>query len=87
MCPPSDVTRSPLTRAAAKVAKQASGSVVSDGPITTSTLEPHLLARTCKTRWVRVGDFEYDVTHFKHPGGSVIFYMLANTGADATEAG
>lgn len=86
MCPPSDVTRSPLTRAAAKVAKQASGSVVSDGPITTSTLEPHLLARTFKTRWVRVGDLEYDVTHFKHPGGSVIFYMLANTGADATEA-
>jgi hypothetical protein len=35
---------------------------------------------------VRVGDVEYDVTNFKHPGGSVIFYMLANTGADATEA-
>jgi fatty acid desaturase 2 (delta-6 desaturase) len=38
------------------------------------------------TGTLRFGDVEYDVTHFKHPGGSVIFYMLANTGADATEA-
>jgi len=52
----------------------------------TALLEPHKLAQTFATRWVRVGDVEYDVTHFKHPGGSVIFYMLSNTGADATEA-
>ncbi|MDB9924819.1 fatty acid desaturase [bacterium] len=90
MCPPSDIARSPLTRAAAKVAngdaKEDAHASVNDSNHSTSTLEPHLLARTFKTRWVRVGDFEYDVTNFKHPGGSVIFYMLANTGADATEA-
>ena len=49
-------------------------------------LEPHKLAQTFEQRWVRVDDVEYDVTNFKHPGGSVIFYMLSNTGADATEA-
>jgi fatty acid desaturase len=37
--------------------------------------------------WVTVADKSYDVTDYaaKHPGGSVIKYMLANTGADATE--
>jgi len=49
-------------------------------------LEPHKLAQTFEQRWVRIDDVEYDVTNFKHPGGSVIFYMLSNTGADATEA-
>ena len=49
-------------------------------------LEPHKLAQTFEQRWVRIEDVEYDVTNFKHPGGSVIFYMLSNTGADATEA-
>ncbi|QDZ22999.1 fatty acid desaturase [Chloropicon primus] len=39
-----------------------------------------------KTRkYVRIGNFEYDVTDFKHPGGSVINYMLTSLGADATE--
>jgi len=36
-------------------------------------------------KWVRIGDFEYDVTHFKHPGGNIINYMLTSVGADATE--
>lgn len=84
MCPPSDI-RSPVTRAAAKVAQVSTEDASRLGPAH-SKLEPHLLARTFTTRWVRVGDVEYDVTNFKHPGGSVIFYMLANTGADATEA-
>jgi len=81
MCPPSDsfktAPRSPLTRAGAKAASAAPA---------TATLEPHELAKTFDTRWVRVGETEYDVTNFRHPGGSVIFYMLSNTGADATEA-
>jgi len=81
MCPPSDsLARSPLTRGAAKSAKtQAEAARL-------AKLEPHKLAQTFETRWVRVGETEYDVTNFKHPGGSVIFYMLSNTGADATEA-
>lgn len=76
MCPPKESTRKraggPLTR----------GKLSAD----LARLEPHKLAQTFETRWVRVGDVEYDVTNFKHPGGSVIFYMLSNTGADATEA-
>jgi hypothetical protein len=32
-------------------------------------LEPHKLAATFTTRWVRVDDTEYDITNFKHPGG------------------
>ena len=38
-----------------------------------------------KEKWVRIDDTEYDVTNFKHPGGSVINYMLTSLGADATE--
>ena len=49
-------------------------------------LEPHEIAKTFERRWVRIADVEYDVTDFKHPGGSVILYMLSNTGADSTEA-
>jgi len=49
-------------------------------------LEPHKLPRVLPERWVKVGAWEYDVTGFKHPGGNVINYMLANTGADATDA-
>ena len=79
MCPPSDI-RSPVTRAAAKVAQASTEDASKLGPAH-AKLEPHQLARTFTTRWVRVGDVEYDVTNFKHPGGSVIFYMLANTGA------
>ena len=33
-------------------------------------------------KFVRVGDYEYDITNFKHPGGNVIFYMTQ--GQDAT---
>nr|AOG21008.1 delta6 desaturase [Thraustochytrium sp. ATCC 26185] len=38
-------------------------------------------------QWVLIDNVEYDVTNFmrRHPGGSVIKYGLANTGADATE--
>lgn len=37
---------------------------------------------------VRINGMEYDITQFKdkHPGGSVIQYALATTGADATHA-
>ena len=76
MCPPADSVRSPLTRG--HKAKLADSKI--------AKLEPHKLAQTFEQRWVRVDDVEYDVTNFKHPGGSVIFYMLSNTGADATEA-
>ena len=51
-----------------------------------STLEPHAVAKSFDRRWVKIDGVEYDVTDFKHPGGSVIYYMLSNTGADATEA-
>ena len=51
-----------------------------------STLEPHAMAKSFDRRWVKIDGVEYDVTDFKHPGGSVIYYMLSNTGADATEA-
>ena len=78
--PRTSLARSPLTRGAAKSAKtQAEAARL-------AKLEPHKLAQTFETRVVRVGETEYDVTDFKHPGGSVIFYMLSNTGADATEA-
>ena len=76
MCPPADSVRSPLTRG--HKAKLDNSKI--------AKLEPHKLAQTFEQRWVRVDDVEYDVTNFKHPGGSVIFYMLSNTGADATEA-
>jgi len=49
-------------------------------------LEPHRVAKQYERRWVRVENVEYDVTNFEHPGGSVILYMISNTGADATEA-
>jgi hypothetical protein len=49
-------------------------------------LEPHAIAKTFERRYVTIEGVEYDVTDFKHPGGSVIYYMLSNTGADATEA-
>ena len=37
--------------------------------------------------WITIRDTQYNVTDFvaRHPGGSVINYMLANAGADATE--
>ncbi len=37
--------------------------------------------------WIKVGEYEYDITAFqkRHPGGSVIKYLLAKDGADATE--
>jgi fatty acid desaturase len=31
-----------------------------------------------------IGEYEYDITHFKHPGGNVIYYMT--NGQDATNA-
>ena len=36
--------------------------------------------------FLRIDDIEYDITNFikLHPGGNVIEYALANTGADAT---
>jgi len=49
-------------------------------------MEPAQVAKTFERRWVKIGDLEYDVTDMKHPGGSVIYYMLSNVGADATEA-
>ena len=52
----------------------------------TKELEPHAIAKTFERRYVTIEGVEYDVTDFKHPGGSVIYYMLSNTGADATEA-
>lgn len=51
-----------------------------------AALEPAALAKTFERRYVTIEGVEYDVTDFKHPGGSVIFYVLSNTGADATEA-
>ena len=89
MCPPKtdgrSSPRSPLTRSKSS-AEALDAKDASTAPVDLKTLEPHELAATFETRWVRVEDVEYDVTNFKHPGGSVIFYMLANTGADATEA-
>lgn len=49
-------------------------------------MEPAALAKTFARRYVVIEGVEYDVTDFKHPGGTVIFYALSNTGADATEA-
>ena len=49
-------------------------------------MEPAQVAKTFERQWVKIGDVEYDVTDMKHPGGSVIYYMLSNVGADATEA-
>ena len=49
-------------------------------------MEPAQVAKTFERQWVKIGDLEYDVTDMKHPGGSVIYYMLSNVGADATEA-
>ena len=76
MCPPEDAACSSMARRC-KV-KPDGGKLV--------IIEPHELAKTFEQRWVRIEDIEYNVTNFKHPGGSVIFYMLSNTGADATEA-
>lgn len=42
--------------------------------------------KTLEEKWVRIEDTEYNVTNFKHPGGSVINYMLTAEGADATDA-
>jgi len=39
-----------------------------------------------KEKWVRIEDVEYNVSGFKHPGGSVINYMITANGADATDA-
>jgi len=38
-----------------------------------------------ESKWIRLGDQQYNVTHFKHPGGSVINYMEVKhtDGADA----
>ena len=36
-------------------------------------------------KFIRIDNVEYDVTNFKHPGGSVINYLLTSLGADATE--
>ena len=82
MCPPKTSSRK------AAVAEAVGRPVLKDSGSETdlAKLEPHKLAQTFDKRWVRVGETEYDVTDFKHPGGSVINYMLANTGADATEA-
>ena len=33
---------------------------------------------------IYIGEYEYDITHFKHPGGNVIYYMTQ--GQDATNA-
>ena len=41
----------------------------------------HAVAKSFDRRWVKIDGVEYDVTDFKHPGGSVIYYMLSNTGA------
>ena len=49
-------------------------------------MEPAQVAKTFERQWVKIGDLEYDITDMKHPGGSVIYYMLSNVGADATEA-
>jgi len=37
------------------------------------------------TKWIRLGDKQYNVTHFKHPGGSVMNYMDVShaNGSDA----
>lgn len=39
---------------------------------------------TPKPKYIIIGERKYDITHFKHPGGSVIDYMT--NGQDATEA-
>ena len=39
---------------------------------------------TVASKYVIIGDRKYDITHFKHPGGSIINYMAK--GQDATEA-
>jgi len=49
-------------------------------------MHPGQLQKAYAERWVAIDDVEYNVTNFKHPGGSVINYYLANTNADATEA-
>jgi len=38
-----------------------------------------------KTKWIRLGDKQYNVTHFNHPGGSVIDFMEKShtNGSDA----
>ena len=53
---------------------------------TKEKMEPSQVAKTFDRQWVKIGDVEYDITDMKHPGGSVIYYMLSNVGADATEA-
>lgn len=50
-----------------------------------SQLEPQAIAKSFERRHVIINGVEYDITDFKHPGGSVIYYMLSDTGADATE--
>ena len=51
-----------------------------------AALEPSAIAKTFARQYVVIDNVEYDVTDFKHPGGSVLYYMLSNTGADASEA-
>jgi len=38
-----------------------------------------------ETKWVRLGDQQYNITHFSHPGGSIINYMEVThtNGSDA----
>lgn len=59
---------------------------ISDNERHDEKMEPAQIAKTFERQWVKIGDAEYDVSEMKHPGGSVIYYMLAQTGADATEA-
>lgn len=56
------------------------------GTLGGAALEADSASGKAPREWVRVGDWEYDVTRFRHPGGSVLRYMLASSGADATEA-
>lgn len=37
------------------------------------------------TKWIRMGDKQYNVTHFNHPGGSVMNYMEVSH-ADGSDA-
>ena len=49
-----------------------------------ATTRARALKTTNTERFIIIGDRKYDITHFNHPGGNVISYMIA--GQDATEA-
>ena len=68
-----------MCRSAASRARSAEGS-------NREVLDRANYLKQVEDKWVRIGDTEYDVSGFKHPGGSVINYMLTANGADATEA-